>query len=95
MGSQRVRHDWVTELNWTEDNIKHTNIHIIGVPEAEEKEKGVKNVSEEIMAENFPNVKKGTDIHVQEAQRVWNMMNPNITTPKILQLKCQKLKREF
>ena len=23
------------------------------------------------------------------------MMNPNITTPKILQLKCQKLKREF
>ena len=31
--------DW-TELNWTEDNVKHSNIHITGVPEGEEKEKG-------------------------------------------------------
>ena len=28
------------------------------------------------MAENFPNLKKETDIHVQEAQRVPNKMNP-------------------
>ena len=30
----------------------------------------IKNVFEEIMAENFPNLKKETDIQVQEAQRV-------------------------
>ena len=29
------------------------------------------------MAENFPNLKKETDIQVQEAQRVPNKMNPN------------------
>ena len=38
------------------DDIKYANIHIIGVPE-EEREKWVKNVFEEIMAENFPNLK--------------------------------------
>ena len=26
MGSQRVRHDWVTGLNWTELNLYHTNL---------------------------------------------------------------------
>ena len=36
------------------DNIKHTNIPIIGVPEEEEKKKGTKKISEEIILENFP-----------------------------------------
>ena len=27
MGPQRVRHDWATELNWTEGIITHTHIH--------------------------------------------------------------------
>ena len=39
------------------------------VPEGEEREKGTENVFEEIMAKNFPNLKKETDIHIQEAQR--------------------------
>ena len=42
------------------DNIKHNNIHIIGVPEGEEREKGPKKISEEIIAENFPNMGKET-----------------------------------
>ena len=46
------------------DNIKCTNICIIGVSEGEDREKVVKNVFDEIMAENFPNVKKETDIQV-------------------------------
>ena len=36
------------------------------------------------MAENFPNLKKETDIQVQEAQRVPNKMNPNRPTQDIL-----------
>ena len=36
------------------DNIKHTNICIIGVPEGEEREKGPGKITEEIIAENFP-----------------------------------------
>ena len=36
------------------DNIKHTNIRIIGIPEEEEKKKGTEKIFEEIIAENFP-----------------------------------------
>ena len=39
------------------DNIKGTNIWIIGVPEEEEK-KGYENIFEEITVENFPNMEK-------------------------------------
>ena len=41
-----------------QDNTKQANLHIIGIPEAEEKEKGTENIFEEIMSENVPNLKK-------------------------------------
>ena len=40
------------------DNIKHTNIEIIGVSEEEEKKKGIEKMFEEIIVENFPNMGK-------------------------------------
>jgi len=40
------------------DNIKHTNIRIIGVLEEEEKKKGYEKNLEEIVVENFPNMEK-------------------------------------
>ena len=40
------------------DNIKHTNIWVIGVPEEEEKKKGTEKIFEEIIVENFPNIGK-------------------------------------
>ena len=51
------------------DNMKHTNICIIGVPEGEEREKGLGKIFEEIIAENFPSMGKETVTQVQEAQR--------------------------
>ena len=39
------------------DNIKHTNIQIIGVPE-EEKKKGYEKNFEDNIGENFPNMEK-------------------------------------
>ena len=36
------------------DQFKRNNICIIGVPEEEEREKGIESVFEEIIAENFP-----------------------------------------
>ena len=39
-------------------NIKRNNIHIIGVPEGEEREKEPKKISEEIIVQNFPNMGK-------------------------------------
>ena len=53
-----------------QDNIKHTNIRIIGVPEGEEREKGTENIFQEIIAENFPNMGKESLTQIQEAQRV-------------------------
>ena len=50
------------------DNIKHTNIHIIGVPEREEREKGPEKIFEEIISEYFPNTGKKIVKQVQEAQ---------------------------
>ena len=39
------------------DNIKHTNVCIIGVT-GEEREKGTEKIFKEIIAENFPNMGK-------------------------------------
>ena len=49
------------------DNIKRTNIQIIGIPE-EEKKKGYEKIFEEIIVENFPNMEKEIVNQVQEAQ---------------------------
>ena len=40
------------------DNIKHTNIWIIGVPEEEEKKKWSEKIFEEIIVEKWPNMGK-------------------------------------
>ena len=42
------------------DNIKRTNIRIIGVPEEEEKKNGTEKIFEDIIVENFPNMGKET-----------------------------------
>lgn len=49
------------------DNIEWTNIHIIGLPERREREKGAETLFEETIAEKFPNWGKETDIQDQEA----------------------------
>ena len=58
------------------DNMKHNNIHIMGIPERKENEQGNKNLFEEIMTKIFPNLVKEKDIKVQEAQRVPNKFDP-------------------
>ena len=51
------------------DKVKRTNIHIIGVPEGEEREKGIeKKIFQEIIAKNFPNMGKEPLTQIQEAQ---------------------------
>ena len=50
------------------DNIKCTNILIIGFPEGEEKEKAPEKIFEEIIAENILNMGKEIVNQVQEAQ---------------------------
>ena len=52
------------------DNIKRTNILIIGVPEEEKQKKGYEKIFKEIIVENFPNMEKEIVNQVQEAQRI-------------------------
>ena len=52
------------------DNIKRTNIWIIGAPEVEEEKKGYEKIFEEIIIETFPNKEKEIVNQAQEAQRV-------------------------
>ena len=49
-------------------HIKHNTIRIIGVPEEVEKKKAYEKIFEEIIFENFPNMKKDTVNQVQKAQ---------------------------
>ena len=36
-----------------QDNIKHNNIRLIGIPEGEEEEQGIENLCEKVMMDNF------------------------------------------
>ena len=63
-----------------------------GVSGREESEKGAENLFEEIIAENFTNLGKETDIQFQEAQRVHNKMNSKRLTPRHIIIKMAKIK---
>ena len=76
------------------DNIKHTNIRIIGVPEEGEKKKGYKKIFEEIIIENFPNMVKEIVNQVQEAQRVPYRINPRRNMPRHILIKITKIKHK-
>ena len=73
------------------DNIKRTNIRIIGVPEEEEKKKGTEKIFEEISVENFPNMGKEIVNHVQEVQRVPFRINPRRNTARHILIKLSKV----
>ena len=79
------------------DNIKCTNIQITGVPEEEEKKKGYEKIFEEIVVENFPDVKKEMVNQVQEAQRVPHRINPRRNTLRHTPIKLTKInaKKEY
>ena len=72
------------------DNIKHTNIQIIGVPEEEEKKKRYVKIFEEIIVENFHNMEKEIVNQVQEVQRVPYRINPRRNTPIHMLVKNDK-----
>ena len=74
------------------DNIKCTNIQIIGVPEEEEKKKGTEKIFEEIIVENFPNMGKEIVSQVQEVQRVPYRINPRRNTQRHILIKLSKIK---
>ena len=61
--------------------MKRSNVRIIGIPEGVEKNRGLEEIFEQIVPENFPNLAKETSIHVQEAERTPPKINENRPTP--------------
>ena len=78
-----------------QDIFKHYNILIIGVPEGEEEEQKIENLSEQIMKENFPNLAKEIDFQeIQEAQRVPKKLDPRRNTPRHIIITLPKIKEK-
>ena len=75
-----------------QDNMKCSNIQIIGVPE--DKKKDHEKILEEIIVENFTKMGKEIITHVQETQRVPNRINPRRNTPRHTLIKLTKIKHK-
>ena len=61
--------------------MKHSNVRIIGIPRGVEKERGIEEIFEQIAAENFPNLARETNIHVQEEEQTPSKLNHDKPTP--------------
>ena len=76
-----------------QDNMKCSNIRIIGVPEEEDKKKDHEKILE-IIVENFPKMGKEIIAQVQETQRVPNRINPRLNAPRHILTKLIKIKHK-
>jgi archaeosine-15-forming tRNA-guanine transglycosylase len=64
------------------NSIKRPNQRIVGIEEGEEVHaKGIRNIFNKIITENFPNLEKTMPIQVQEASRTPTRLDQNRTTP--------------
>jgi hypothetical protein len=63
------------------DCIKRPNLRIMGIEGEEVQAKGMRNMFNKIITENFPNLEKTMPIQVQEASRTPNRPDQNRTTP--------------
>ena len=74
------------------DNIKCTNILIIGISEELEKKKGYEKIFEEIIAENFPKMEKETI--KSKRHRVPYRINPTGNMPRHILIKLTNTKHK-
>jgi chromosome segregation ATPase len=64
------------------DSIKRQKLRIMGIEEGEEVQvKGIRNIFNKIITENFTNLEKARPIQVQEASRTPNRLDQNTITP--------------
>ena len=74
------------------DSFKRSNIRIIGVPEGKEEEQEIKNLFEQIMKENFPNLPK--EIYLQEVQGIPKKLDPRRNPPRYIIITLPKIKNK-
>ena len=62
--------------------MKRSNVRIISIPKGVEKNRGLEEIFEQIVAENFPNLAREKNIHVQEAERTKSKLNHDKPMPR-------------
>ena len=72
--------------------MKHNNMSIIGIPEGEEEEQGIKNLFEKVMIQNFCNLMRQKVTQAQETQRVPMKRNPKRPTLRHIIIKMPTVK---
>jgi hypothetical protein len=68
-------------------SIKRPNLRIMGIEGEEVQAKGMHNIFNKIITENFPNLEKTMPIQVQEACRTPNRPDQNRSTPRHIIIK--------
>jgi hypothetical protein len=70
------------------DSIKRPKLRIMGIEEGEKVQaKGMYNIFNKIITENFPNLEKTMPTQVQKASRTPNRLDQNRTTPQHIIIK--------
>jgi predicted nuclease with TOPRIM domain len=80
------------------DSTKRPNLRIMGIEEGEEVQaKGMHNIFNKIITENFPNLEKSMPIQVHKASRIPNRPDQSRTTPWhiILKKQIQRPEKEY
>ena len=95
--SSKKKNEFKNENNLRDlqDNTKCTSISIIGIPEGERREKGVKSAFDKTMIENSQSWRRKEISRLPEAQRIPNKMNLNRPTPRHIIIKMAKVKEIF
>jgi hypothetical protein len=74
------------------NSIKRPNLRIMGIEEGEEVQtKGIHNIFNKIITENFPDLEKVLPIQVQEASRTPNRLDQNRTSPQHIIIKTTSI----
>lgn len=71
------------------NTIKQTNIHVVRVPEREQRE-GVERLFEEIIVENFSKLVKDMNTNIQKGQQIASRINSRKPTLKHIIIKLLK-----
>ena len=77
-------------LSERQDNMKHNNICIMGIPEREQEEQRIENLFEKVMMGNFPNLMREKVTQIQETQRVPLKRNPKMSSSRHIIIKMAK-----
>jgi hypothetical protein len=76
------------------NSIKRSNLRIMGIEGEEVQAKGIHNIFNKIITENFPNLEKTMPFQVQEASGTPNRLDQNRTTPRHI-IKTSTKNREY